>query len=464
MKCLCNKWLCFILFAMSAFLVSCEQIEIPQLDTKPSSTLKVYTRSVADADIYPVRVYAFSQKDGKLAASQTLNTPSEAISLDLAPAQYHITAISGYSEVDIPATVDASAQFLLPDGNVLTKPFMMGGSDVTVSEGAASTTNILLSYAVASVKMTIRNVPSDVRNLTVALSPVGSAVTLASGSHAESTVASIPLSPTAEDGSTWVSQDFYVVPVETSPVTFSLSVTDNANNTTTYGYTLATPFVAGTPYIVDANFTDSYHLTGLITAASWQPVQKITFSFASGEPETPASSSALPLPGSSYDKAHVCIFVLDSDNVALTADEIRKINESPTGNSYTVLLLSLNENINVPSAYSADNPTAAIKIADSYTEGGLDGWRMPTREEAILIRTNYFDSDGESRLTSLNNTIKALGGTPVTDKDDNGKNIRYLCEQATYSYSFVKSSPTTKSGATVKDYRLRLVKPISITR
>ena len=97
------------------------------------------------------------------------------------------------------------------------------------------------------------------------------------------------------------------------------------------------------------------------------------------------------------------------------------------------------------------------EVTDGYVVNGLSGWRLPTHDEAALLRAKF---SGENRL-ELNDLI--------AEYDDelyglaNGEKERYLClkEDELYSFQFIGGTRTTKAGDK-RSYYVRLVKTYKI--
>lgn len=139
-----------------------------------------------------------------------------------------------------------------------------------------------------------------------------------------------------------------------------------------------------------------------------------------------------------------------------------------TGDGKRVLYVSLLEWNDVPSARcSGDDGTKAKSLAENYIEGNLTGWRIPTKEEARLLKTIYgcdFSTESYSpALTELNTRITESGGVDIDAWGVNGDPFRYLCDDGYYSFSLKNGSTIAQSASTLKTkYNLRLVKDSTI--
>ena len=97
------------------------------------------------------------------------------------------------------------------------------------------------------------------------------------------------------------------------------------------------------------------------------------------------------------------------------------------------------------------------ELISGYSVNGLTGWRLPTYEEAKLLRSSF---SGENRI-AVNERIAAYDDTLWgLDGEE-----RYLCNKDGIYYSFVFSggSKLSKAGG-VRSYYARLVKTYRINR
>ncbi len=126
-----------------------------------------------------------------------------------------------------------------------------------------------------------------------------------------------------------------------------------------------------------------------------------------------------------------------------------------------ILYISLCEWDAVPSAFSEVDNDRANELASKYVEGDISGWRIPTREEAVLLKEEYGStpSDISDSFNKLNEQIINYGGRELRawEKRDSNPAYRYLCEDGSYTFSLKQGSNITKAG-TKTTYHLRLVK------
>ena len=113
--------------------------------------------------------------------------------------------------------------------------------------------------------------------------------------------------------------------------------------------------------------------------------------------------------------------------------------------------------MDIPSAFNADDPDMAESVVRDYSEGELSGWSIPTRDDAKLMRVSI----GNEHIATTNALLSA-NAIPVLQvgEDFDGNTIRYLCDDATYSY--VWDGSTISKCGTKRTYYLRAVKRVKV--
>lgn len=446
-----------IVLLLSVLLfASCEKLTIPSAEETESSAtgqkVTIITRSSTNDIQYPLYVYAFDAS-GKCAAQQTLNSSAENLSLSLTKGQYRIIALSNTEGYKLPSSPSSTSLIeMAGEGNSSSSPLQVGQADVTVG-GTSQTVNLTLSYKVSTLNITLAEVPSSVKSVKVTISSLYGAMDM-QGQYSKGKNTTIDMQ---KSGNTWTTQS-YVFPGSSSQTVFSISLTDD-NGTTSYGYTYSAPLMVGTPYNISGKYSsDLLTLSASFLTEGWKAPIALNFNFGPGSSEERPSEdvAAFPKAGSMWN-GHLVAYVYADDGTSAILDE----DELTDRESVNLLLLSLNEWTGVVSANHEDDPEAAITIARDYTEGDLSGWKIPTSAEAKNLKSLY--SATNETLTSLNATLETNGGTSIVPLDAKGENLRYLCEDATYTYAWKTSASLTKAGATVK-YSLRLVNHVRVTR
>lgn len=427
-------------------LIGCYQ-NSPEEEIVSSSSpkLKIITRSVSGALEYPVSVFAFDE-EGKCKAEIVLSSDIDDLDMNLSAGNYRITAIAGYGGFTLPTSVQQSSTLTSNNDNYSSSPLAMGQADVVVS-GKSSVT-IQMSLQVASLNISLKDIDEDVSAVSVSISRQYSKISFDG-------VGTSPLNTSIEckkSNGVWSTGTIYVLPGASTSTIFSITLA-KATGSETYGYTLNEPLKAGVPYILNGSFASGITFSGNLLAADWNNSIVLDFNFGPGVNETGTtgnsggstggseSVSSLPKAGSIWDN-HVVALV-----------------ENATNTSEDILLISLSEWNKIPSANSTTNPTEAASLASAYSENGLTGWSIPSKEIATSLKTTY----NGSNLSIINNVLNEAGGDTLLELEENGSNARYLCEDAKYTYTYKSGTSSITQGGTSTTYRLRLVKKVHVT-
>lgn len=460
----------------------------------PVSSVRVLTRSVQGDDLFfPLHAYAFGA-NGNLVAHQQLNSASDDLRLSLPqqtdcrivilsanPEDYNIPSsptatslISPKSPTDI-AGVSPSVAALAR--GYAKSPLQMGFVDVN-PQNDNSTISVQLHYQVASLSVALSNLPSACTSAYVTVASPAASLNFEGATEGVQT-ARIPLSNAGNSFAT-PSPPVYLLPSSGSTTTFTISYNDAAGEQ----YASATyqaPLKAGIPYQLNGAYADgSFILKGDITPSEWAEPVALDFAFNNGgtttiipDGTTPDDSSdpypvtTIPDPLSLWN-GHIVIAATTPDAYAPRVTTVPEVSASgsssaasgsssaASGSTATLTLLSLNDWDALTSVFNANTPDVASTIASDYTEYDLSNWRIPTEDEGRLLSQLYRD---QSEIFDA--LLEKAKASPVVLTDGKGNNIRYLCEDATKTYSF-KTSTITNAGATVKTYHLRLVRTVNV--
>lgn len=420
-------------------LSACQAVIFPEDEYSEISEhkLTVITRSTNQSLSLPVQVFAFDSQ-GRLLDSQSVSSLEGSVALSLPPGKCRIVAAAGREVNDHPTLQDV---LQMPDANYQTDPVILGLADVTMGEKSQSLT-VFMAHRVAQLQLSLKDVPEDVTDVSVSLSSPYSGMNL-QGEMLQPQTAEIPCT---KEGSAWTTGVVYVLPTSQQNSVFSIQL-GFGEREESYGYTYSAPLVENTPYILTGTYSDGMTLNGGFIVQDWEDAIEHDFHFGPGantdeeesqEPEQIIPVDEIPLPGTGWD-GHV----------------VASVTETPYGAD--LLLVSLAEWEGLTSAFYEENPNVASDLASQYKEDELKGWRIPAKEEAQLLVQMYVD-----QLDALNASISAEGGVPVRPIDDKLATVRYLCEDATYSFAFLSGSKMTKAGTKLNTYHLRLVKTVSV--
>lgn len=419
------------------------QPEVPVKPTGPNQKVKVSIRSASGNanDInYPIYIYAFDS-NGKEQAMQVLEDETKSLSLSLPPGTYTIDALSGVEGYTIPDAPTLQSKVTMSSvGKFSTTPLMVASNTVTV-ESTNITHNIILSYAVTSMKINLANVPSDVSSVKVNVSTQGQAISFDNQYSGTETV-SIPCSKDANN--VWSTGTVYLFPTQSASSSISIALT-NASETVSYGFNYPSPLKAATPYQFSGTYKDNkmLNLTGEISANGWAETVEADFTFGpEGDGSVDYDSSAdsytvaaLPAACSKWNN-HIVAWV---ENVTATEED--------------AYLISTGEYSNVHCANHASYPREATNYAANYNEGGMTGWSIPTRSQAEEFVSRYYSD----YLEPLNELIENVNGVTIT------QGRRYLCEDAKYAFT-ISSRPNFGSAGATTTYYLRFIKKVHLKK
>lgn len=396
-------------------------------------SLKVKVRSAGDAEIvYPVFLYAFSE-DGKFVGMQTVEDADENISLTLSKGEFQVVAVSGTSSsYQLPANPNLDDVITLSGTQGADTPLMVGRANVEIGESANVTAQITLKYVVASLNVKLKDVPSDVTGVQLALSPLHSTLSMAGVYGGESQKVKMDCSKTSEG--VWSAKTTYIFPGNGTETYFSIYLKKDDGTEATFGYTYRGVPEANHLFNVTGTYSGGVIIGGNFDVTDWEGTIDVEFNFGSDllpdDEDAEVDLSGVPQVGTIW-------------NGMIVAD----IGESDdTG--VDLLLMSLDE---------WEEPVSNIdKILSDYSVNGISGWRLPTHNEASVLRARFSGSG----LSELNEQIAEYG----EDLNALDGEERYLCTKADvyYSFKFVGGSSTTKAGEK-RSYYIRLVKTYRMT-
>lgn len=419
--------------------------------SKKTSTLRLSTRSSSGQIDYPVMVLAFDV-DGNKRGQQLISSADDQIQMKLPIGSYQISAITGfssYTEPDDYATNDAVIS--IPHSGYAASPLFVGSADVELGDKNA-TVEVVMSSRTASMQISLKDLPATVESTNIAISKQFETYGM-DGKYASSIVTRARCEK-SEDG-VWSTGMIYVFPGSEAQTVLTITIIDDSQQYS-YGYTVNEPLEAGVPYILNGFYkagerVASFDVLGSLVVDSWKDPKAFDFEFGEG-----ASSD-----NSITEDDNVITDIVTELPTALTIwnDHVVALVMDQKETEEDLLLISLKDFTDVYSAFASGHEYEALNLADTYTENGLSGWRIPTNFEFQTLKSIYKDSN----LTYLNNVITQAGGEPIALMDSKSTNwARYLCDEAKIASSFASKSSNGAAGAKTK-YRLRLVKKVHVT-
>ena len=460
----------FLSFAMTCcILSSCEKVDMLEDGEDGAQTntsgvtrnVKLVAKAIDNTDVaYPLTIYAFDT-EGNNVTSTVINSKDDAsATLKLKKGRYHLTAVSLPSSYEPLSSVkDWNATFSMPKSGYATVPLMTGSADINVTS-SDQIAHISLGYRQASLSVTINDVPSSVTSVDVTLSSAYTDMTLAADLSGKMMV-TVPCvkGAASNNGATWSTGKFYILPSVNAQPSITISFSGGTTGDVSYSHTYNASLLAGTPYNFTATYKgkaeggggssdDDVTINTDISAGKWADEVKESFNFGpdvnkTESPSDPESNviTVTTLPGSGdIWNGHVVGFV---NEISETERE--------------VVLISIKEWEKISSAFSS-NANQAKEIAAQYEENGLSGWIIPTRNDGMALNRLY---SYDNNRALINSALETCGGTGLIQMYGTSA-VRYLCEDAEYTYSY-KSATISKAGEKTT-YYLRLVKYLKFVK
>lgn len=427
----------FLPLLLCLITLSCQQVPEDDgwLSEEGTKSLKVKVRSADNVEIaYPLYLYAFNKK-GKLAASQTINDEGNDMALSLADGDFQIVAVSGVSDdYQLPEKPTLDDAIVLSNSEGADTPLMVGRADIAVSRSEGTSAEIALTYAVAQLNVMLKNVPTDVSTVELSISPLHSSLTM--GGEYGGDTQKVKVSCTLGEDGVWSAQPTYIFPGSGKETTFSVYFKKEDGTEQTYGYTYKGTPEANHPFNITGSFAEGVIVGGSFDISDWEEAINVEFTFgANVVPDEEEEED---------DEEDIQIDMTNVPEVGTIWNDmiVADIGEADeTG--VDLLLMSLDE---------WDATTSEVTdIVDGYSINGISEWRLPTHDEAAVLRARF---SGDSRL-DLNDLIEEYDASLYgLDGEE-----RYLCTKNDlyYSFKFTAGTTTTKAGEK-RTYYVRLVK------
>lgn len=418
------------------FLISCQQVPnddewLSEEETKP---LKVKVRSAENVEIaYPLYLYAFD-KNGKLAASQTIDDKEKDMALSLTDDEYQVVALSGVTDdYQLPKDLTLEGEIKLSNIEGADAPLMVGRADVGGSRNEGTMAEIALSYVVAQLNVVLKNVPADVSTVQLSISPLYSSLSM--GGEYGGDVQKVKVNCTLGEDGVWSAQSTYIFPGSAAETTFSVSFKKEDGTELTYGYTYQGKPEANHPFNITGSYAEGVIVGGSFEISGWEEAIDVEFTFgANVVPDKEGEDEEEP----EIDMTNVPeVGTIWNDMIVVDIGEADE-------NGVDLLLMSLDE-------WESDTLNV-VDIPTGYSVNGISGWNLPTYDEATTIRARF---SNDARL-ELNDIIKQYDSQLVGLSADS--NDRYLCLKNGKYYSFSFAPKTNISPAKKRSYYVRLVK------
>ena len=361
----------------ATMLTSCyKDASEEQEEAIPTSTLHILTRAEGDESgaAQAGRIYIF--KDNNCIDMLTISEDASSPETRLPAGTYDVYAVVAEDDdrYVLPTKTDATKESIitLGEGKVMGD-LQMVHQQVTLVDGDDQQLSLTLERKVLMVNhVSISQVPTDVTEVSVSLSPIYQGIRLDGTYPDETEVVTIPLEKSTTG--TWQSDaETYLFPSSDKP---TITIRFKTGTTTkSFAYSSADEgfLEANHKVRIEGAYTQAngVNLSGTITNAEWGTPRTITFNFndnniTENTDNGNSGNGNAPAVGSIY---HECYVIAVNGNIATLASPTEKYGYSVNSSNLATILPELNTSLN-----------------NWSTPDGISGsWRIPTYEEALIF-------------------------------------------------------------------------------
>lgn len=438
---------------------SCQQLPEDDgwMSESGEKTLKVKVRSAGDAEIvYPLYLYAFTSK-GKLVASQTIVGAEDKMALPLTKGDFQVVALSGASDdYQLPESPELDDAIVLSATDGANTPLMVGRANVEVGDAEESSVQITLTYVVAALNVKLKDIPSNVSKVQLALSPLHSSLSMGGEYGGNSQKVKVDCSLVSEG--VWAAKTTYIFPGNAKETVFSIYFKTDDGTEVTYGYTYQGVPEANHLFNVTGSYAGGVIVGGNFDVTDWEGSIDVEFEFGAemlpddddnGENDDDKDDDEEG-DDEEGDDGQTDIKLEGVPEVGTIWNDMIVVDMGEADDTgVDLLLMSMDE-------WRYIYVSEADEVPKGYSINGISGWRYPTHDEAALLRNrfNTYNLDDLNGLIEEYNRNNDLDLYELADGDDE----RYLCLKNDEYFSF-RFAPNTKvSKAGERSYYVRLVK------
>lgn len=443
-------WMLLLILLTSCAKYYAEEEDEEETNQQTVCTLHVNPRAGDEIELdYPINIYAFDS-DGNYVGEQIIQSSegSPSIALSLSKGSYRIVALSGATEKEYkyPSHPTLTDLIEIKQGCTIETPLMMGNADVTL-KGETAKANITLNFMVAQLKIVLSNIPKVYSNVEVEIASFYSNISFncnyTDGKHN----AIVPCSK--NNNGEWETGIFYTFEGSQQKTIISIHLTKDGE-TETYAYTYNKSILANHPFILKGNYAKSISVEGNIIAGNWADATPIDFTFGKGNgnenPDDENNDSNEENPNDSFTVEQI------PEEESIWKDcLVLEVTPTNQENEADILLMGIDNATNNEGKEKMLVADAFAAI-DTYSSPSISDWRIPTKEEAQLLKSRY-----NSNLTNINQILSDVGGTELVVESP-----RYLCNDAMNSFNFKSGTISLIGKKTL--YYLRPVKTVHVIK
>lgn len=376
-----KKFLFNLLAVISVFVISaCEKNVIAEaVDYKENdSKLTVLTRTSGDDNAsgeisYPVNIYIFDN-EGKCVALDKIDSENTEMSINIGSGNYDVYAIAraDAGKYDLPSKESATKETVisLKEGQE-HGCLMAANASTTVKPGENNTVTLALKRKVMLIgSITINNIPDDVTDVIVTISPLYENLLLNGDYSGENGSKAINLVEES-DGITWKADcNLYLLEaVDDAAIKVSLVRGEEVESFTSNSINA----LKANSRINIVGSYDKSTLKATITGEDWEDFQDVILTFDDEGGVVPPVTPPSPIPtvGSIYEDAALVLSAV------------------PGGNETVVTLMSIAESSGLVFEDNQESVNSVVKDAvNGLAVSGISGWRLATTEEMKYVIDN----------------------------------------------------------------------------
>ena len=408
-------------------LGSCAQEVINEDMSASDSRMTVMTRGEGDPVSSPVRLYVFDSNDGCV-TMETLDAGSSSFTKNLPAGTYDVYALAGdESRYALPSKDEATktTPIVLKSGEQLGD-LMIGHSSVTLSDGITNETTLNLSRKVILLRsVIIKDVPEGTTDVSVKISPIQESILINGTYQGNEGAFSVALTKQS-DGTTWkmATEDVFLLPSVGKP-TITITI-----GSTPFTYSCPNELEANHKVTIEGTYKEpttqpaELTLTGTINGVAWGEDSHVSFDFGPDDSST-TTPPEIPAQGSTYLGCYVL---------------------SVSGNDVTLLSPSQKQHVIEDKEEQAIISSKINAKLQTWETTISSNWRLMTKEEAGLIRSNY---------TSINTLSETERGETISPS------FSYFCTDGNSIFEFLPNTTNFIVGGRYATY-LRPVTTITI--
>lgn len=433
-----NQFLTLSLMVLALLYTSCQKIseeELAETETE-QQVLKVNARTSDSNRIpYPLHIYVFDEENTFI-DNQQIASEEEELKLQLPQGNYQIAAVSDVSDnYTLPNSPTPQSLIKLNSVNGAQKPLMTGNASIQVTSRTHELT-LSLSYAVTHISVALKNVPTDVSEVTLAVSSLYSSLSLNGSYSGELQRLLIPCKLDTEN--IWTANGVYAFPGIGDKTSINITLKKKDQTEETYAYTYDGKPEANKPFNINGNYIGKVTIGGNIVSNDWEDATEVDFDFGAA-----AEDGGTGEDSSGDDEGDTGID--PQPDGTLKSGDIWKngiVVSTTYGNNKQVLLMSLDE-----------GKCLAEELYDYMDEYVPDGWRLPNETEAYLMNQTF---QGDT-LEALNEKLESKG-YPIIKTDK----YRYFYDSSgdIYAFGFKPTSKFQPAGESTQ-YYIRTVSVVS---